>query len=145
MFLKFGEIKIEKKEFHKSKQQFDLDLVNVDQIVISGRFKHNDDGFKYFIDYEKDDIVRSVCTILPQMKGYIKYFENGKRNISLIIKDDSVLVKYNEIWNKIKKTLSMPVHDEKHIKVKVREFNGVTKTNFWGDKISKENVCIALV
>ena len=82
------------------------------------------------------------------MKGYIKYFENGKRNISLIIKDDSVLVKYNEIWNKIKKTLSMPVHDEKHIKVKVREFNGVTKTNFWGDKISKECVhctCIACI
>ena len=38
-----------------------------------------------------------------------------------MIENHSVLVKYNEIWNKIKKTLgmkfhSMPVYDEKYIK-----------------------------
>ena len=61
--------------------------------------------------------------------------------------------KYNEIWNKIKKTLntkfhSMPVYDEKYIKDKVREFGGVIKTNFLGDEIPKENVhyaCIACI
>ena len=40
----------------------------------------------------------------------------------------------------------MPVYDGKYIKAKVREFNGVTKTNFLGDEIPKENVhysCIA--
>ena len=42
-----------------------------------------------------------------------------------MIEDDSVLVKYNEIWNKIKKKLnikfhSMPVYDEKYIKAKVK-------------------------
>ena len=40
----------------------------------------------------------------------------------------------------------MPVYDEKHIKVKVREFNGVIKTNFLGEKIPKESMhytCIA--
>ena len=70
-----------------------------------------------------------------------------------LIKDDNVLDKYNEIWNKIKKTLniefhSMPVYDEKYIKAKVREFNGVIKTNFLGDEIPKENVhyaCIACI
>ena len=41
------------------------------------------------------------------MSGYIKYFENGGKNMSFTIKDNSVLVKYNEIWNKIKKTLSI--------------------------------------
>ena len=39
--------------------------------------------------------------------------------------DDDVLDKYNEIWDKIKETLSikfhsMPVFDEKYIKAKVR-------------------------
>ena len=48
-------------------------------------------------------------------------------------KHDDVLDKYYEIWDKIKKTLSiklhsMPVYDEKYMKVKVREFNGVIKT-----------------
>ena len=72
---------------------------------------------------------------MPQMSGYIKCFESG---------DDNVLIKYNEIWNKIKKTLnikfpSMPVYDEKYIKVKVREFIGVIKTNFLGDERPRED------
>ena len=52
------------------------------------------------------------------MTGYIKYFENGGKNMSFVIKDDMRLEKYNEICNKIKETLSikfhsMPVYDEK--------------------------------
>ena len=45
--LKFNNIRINKKGFHKSKQAIDLDLVTVDQIVISDKFKHSDDGFKF--------------------------------------------------------------------------------------------------
>ena len=47
--LKFDYIRLDKKEFHKSKQPIELVLVNVDQIIISEKFKHSDDGFKYFI------------------------------------------------------------------------------------------------
>ena len=47
--LKFDNIRVNKKEFHKSKQPIDLDLVNVDQIVIFEKLEHSDDGFKYFI------------------------------------------------------------------------------------------------
>ena len=73
--------------------------------------------------------------------------------MSFVIKDDGVLDKYNEIWDKIKQTLSikfngMPVYHEKYIKAKVREFNGVIKTNFLGDKIPKESMhytCIAFI
>ena len=62
--------------------------------------------------------------------------------MSFLIKNDSVLDKYNGIWNKIKKTLnikrhSMPVYDEKYINARMREFNGVIKTNFLGDEIPK--------
>ena len=49
--LKFNNIRVNKKEFHKSKQAIDLDLVNVDQIVVSDKFKHSDESFKYFIGY----------------------------------------------------------------------------------------------
>ena len=106
--LKFDNIVVNKKEFHKSKQPINLDLVNVDQIVTSDKFKHSDDGFKYFIDYKEDDIVKPLCIILLQMSGYIKYFENGGKNMSFVIKD--VLDKYNEVWNKIKKTLKITFH-----------------------------------
>ena len=43
---------------------------------------------------------------------------------------------------------SMPVYDEKYIKAKVREFNGVVNINFCGDEIPKEGVhhtCIACI
>ena len=83
------------------------------------------------------------------MSGYIKYF----KNMSFMVKNDDVLDKYKEIWDKIKETLnikfhSIPVYDEKYIKAKVREFNGVIKTNFLDGKVPKENMhytCIACI
>ena len=117
----FDNIRVNKKEFHKSKQPINLNLVNADQMVVPDKFKHGDDGFKYFIRYKEGEIVKPLCIILPKMSGYIKYFENQGKNTSFVIKDDSVLDKYNEIWNKIKNTLnikfhSMLVYDEKYIK-----------------------------
>ena len=93
--LKFYNIRFDKKEFRKSKQPINLDLVNADQIAISDKFKHNDDGFKHFIGYKKGEIVKPLCIVLPQIKGYIKYFENGGKNMSFVIKNDDVLDKYN--------------------------------------------------
>ena len=75
--LKFNNIKADKKEFHKSKQAIDLSWVNVDQIVVSDRFKRSDEGFKYFIGYQEGETVKPLCIILPQMMAYRKYFENG--------------------------------------------------------------------
>ena len=82
--LKLDNIRVNKKEFHTSKQPIDLASVNVDQIVIFDKFKHNDDGFKYFIGYKESEIVKSLCIILPQMSGYIKYFENGGKYMSVV-------------------------------------------------------------
>ena len=49
--LKFDNIRVNKKEFHKSEQPFDLDLINTEQIV-SNKFKHSDGGFRYFFVYK---------------------------------------------------------------------------------------------
>ena len=73
--------------------------------------------------------------------------------MSFFLKDDEVLDKYNEIWDVIKKKLkikfhSMPVYDEKYLKTKVREYDGVIKTNFLGNDVPKENMhytCIACI
>ena len=92
--LKFDNIRVNKKEFHNSKRPIDLDLINVDQIVVSDKFKHSDGGFKYFIGYKEDEIVKPLCIILTQMTGYIKYFENGGKNMSFMVKNDMHLDKY---------------------------------------------------
>ena len=52
--LKFNNIILNKKEFHKSKEPIDLLSVDVDQIVVSYKFKYNNQSFKYFIGYQKD-------------------------------------------------------------------------------------------
>ena len=131
--LNFDNIRVNKKELHNSMQPIDLMSVNVDQIVLSDKFKHSGEGFKYFIGYQEGEIVKPLCIILSQMNGYIKYFENGCKNTSFFVRHDNVLDKYNEIWNVIKNKLnikfhSKPVYDQKYLKVKVREFNGMIKT-----------------
>ena len=99
--LKFNNIRVNKKEFHKSKQPIDLMSVNVDQIVVSDKFKHNNEGFKYFIGYLEGGIVKSLCIILPETSGYIKYFENGGKSMFFVIKDNERGEKFENIWDMI--------------------------------------------
>ena len=151
--LRFNNIKLNKKEFHKSKEPIDLFSVDLDQIVVSDKFKHNDEGFKYFIGYQKGENVKPLCIILPQMDGYIKYFDNGGKNMSFMIKDDEIWDKYDKIWNVIKDKVgitfhSEPVYEYKYLRTKVREFDGVIKANFLGNGVPKENMyytCFACI
>ena len=117
--LKLNNIKFNKKQFHKSKQVIDLDSVDTDKIVVSDKFKHSEEGFKYFIGYQEDEIVKPLCIILPQMNGYIKYFENGGKNMSFLIKNSEAWDKYEDIWNVIKNKLkikfySQPIYENKY-------------------------------
>ena len=87
------------------------------------------------------------------MNGFIKYFENGSKNMSFLIKNDEVWDKYDKIWDVIKDKLGIKFHSEpvykyKYLKTKVREFDGVIKTNFLGNDMPKENMyytCIACI
>ena len=87
------------------------------------------------------------------MSGYIKYFDNGGKNMSLKIDDESVYLKYTEIWNNIKKSLgikfhSQPIYDDKYIKIKVKTYSSMINTLFSGNEIPKERnhyICIATI
>ena len=87
------------------------------------------------------------------MTGCIKYFENGGKNMSFMIKDDEVWDKYDNIWNVIKDKLgikfhSEPVYEYKYLKTKVREYDGEIRTNFFGNDVPKANIhftCIACI
>ena len=121
--------------------------LDVDQLVVSYKFRHNDEDFKHFIDSQEGGIVKPLCIILPEMSGYIKYFENGGKSMSLLIKDNEVWKEYQHIWDVIQDKLgikfhSEPVHDYKYLKAKLRELDGVIKTNFLGNDIPKENMLL---
>ena len=87
------------------------------------------------------------------MNGYIKYFENGGKNMSFLIKNSEVCEKYEEIQSVIKHKLNIkfhtqPIYENKYSKAKVREFDGNIKTNFLGNGLPKENTyytCIACI
>ena len=125
--LKFNDIILNKKEFHKSKKPIDLFSVNVNQIVVSDKFKHNKKVLKHFIGYEEGKIVKPLCIILPQMSGYIKYFENGGKNMSFLIKDDKVWDKYDQIWEVFKDILDINFHSEPVYELKKDYNTGVKK------------------
>ena len=61
--LKFNNIKVNKKEFHKSKKAIDLDLADTGKIVVSDKFRHSEEGFKFFIGYQEDEIVKPLCIL----------------------------------------------------------------------------------
>ena len=151
--LKLKNNRLNKKEFHKSKEPIDLFSVNLEQIVVSDKFKHDDKGFKYFVGYQKGEIIKPLCIILPQMNGCIKYFENGGKNMSFMIKDDKAWDKYDQIWNVMKDKIGIKFHSEpvceyEYLRTKVREFDGVIKTNILGNSVPKENMhytCIACI
>ena len=51
--LKFNNIRVNKKKFHKSKKPIDLMSVNVDQIGVSDKFNHNEDGLNILLVNKK--------------------------------------------------------------------------------------------
>ena len=83
------------------------------------------------------------------MNGYIKCFEDGGKNKSLLIKNSVVWEKCEDIWNVIKDKLNIKFHSEPIYENKyLREVDGSIKTNFSGNGLSKENTyytCIACI
>ena len=83
--LKFGDKEINKKEFYSSKQGISLDSVDLDKIVVSSKWKINETTYKYLCGYLNNDVIQPLCVILPQMNGYIKYFDNGGKIWHLLL------------------------------------------------------------
>ena len=95
--IKFGDKEVDKKEFYSSKQAISLGSVDLSKIVVSNKWKINDTTYKYFCGYLNDDTIQPLCVILPQTNGYIKYFDDGGKNMSFLTDDEEVYEKYNEI------------------------------------------------
>ena len=105
--IKFGDKEVNKKEFYLSKQAIFLDSVDLSKIVVSNKYKINDTTYKYFCGYLNNDVIQPLCVILSQMSGYIKYFDDGGKNMSFVTDDKEVYEKYNEIGEVVKKLLKL--------------------------------------
>ena len=68
------------------------------------------------------------------MNGYIKYFDDGGKNMSFVTDDEKVYEKYNKIWEVIRNLLKIdfivsPVRDDIYLVAKLKIFNKTTFTN----------------
>ena len=141
--IKFGDKEINRKELCSSKQAIPLDSVDLDKIVVSSKWKISDTTYKYLCGYLNNDVIQPLCVILPQMNGYIKYFDDGGKNMSFVTDDEEVYEKYNEIWEAVKKLLKVkltvgPVRDDKYLIAKLKTFNGTNRTTFTNNAIPIE-------
>ena len=133
--IKFGDKEVNKKYFYWLKQAIPLDSVDLDKIVVLNKLKINEMTWKYLCGYLNNDVVQPLCVILPQMTRYIKYFDNGNKNMSFVTEDEKVHNKYNKIWEVIRKLLKVkyasdPIRDDKYIVTKLKIFDKVNKTVF---------------
>ena len=64
--------------------------------------ENNDTTYKYFCGYLNNDVIQPLCVILPQVSGYIKYFDVGGKNMSFIMNNKEIYEKCNEIWDVVK-------------------------------------------
>ena len=105
--IKFRNEEVNKKEFYSSKQAISLDSVDLNKIVISKKWKINDTTYKHICGYLNNDSIQPLCAILPQMDGYIKYFDDGGKNMSFVTDDEKIYEKYNEIWEVIRNLIKI--------------------------------------
>ena len=78
------------------------------------------------------------------MHGYIKYFDDGGKNMTFVMDNEKVYNKYNEIWEVIRRLLKVkfaanPVRDDKYLVAKLKIFNKIDRTTFNDDK-DKNNI-----
>ena len=90
--IKFGNKEVNKKEFYSSKQAISLDSVDLDKIFVSKKWKVHGTTYKHICGYLNNDTIQPLRVILPQMDGYIKYFDDGGKNMSFVTDDEKFII-----------------------------------------------------
>ena len=86
--INFNNKKMKKSNFYKNKKMFDINDIDVNNILVSKKEKYGKyNSFKHFIGYNDNNIMKSLYLELPQMIGYINKFDKNTITMSLKVKD----------------------------------------------------------
>ena len=97
----FRRQKYQKSDFYQKKKLFKIDDIDAYKILVSRKEPYRTDrSIKYFIRYNDDDVIRSLCISLPQMIRYVKCFDSNK-TMSFVATDNKLFEKYTKIWEKL--------------------------------------------
>ena len=79
--INFEDKKIKKSDFYKNKKINRIgriDDIDVNKILVSKEEPYGKkNSLKYFIGYNDNDIIRSLCIRLPQITGYAKKIDEN--------------------------------------------------------------------
>ena len=93
--------KINKNNFYKSGNLFNIYDIDVDKILISKKEPYGKkSSLKYFLGYNDDDVIRHLCVKLSQMIGYVKHSDSSK-TMSFKVNDCRRLKKNTKKWEKV--------------------------------------------
>ena len=128
--IKFENKEVNKKVFYSSKQAISLGSADLNKIVVPKKWKINHTTYKHICGYLNNDTIQPFRIILPQMDGYIKYFDDGGKNMSFVTDDEKIYKKYNEIWEVVKNLLKIdftvnPVRDGIYLVAKLKILNRI--------------------
>ena len=91
-----------KSDFYKNKRVTKIDDINANKILVSKEEPYcTRNSFKYFIEYNDNDVIRLLCIKLPQMIGYVRKFE-GNATMSFKISDKQLLKNMKKYKKKLK-------------------------------------------
>ena len=95
--INFNNKKIKKSDcYNENKKIFNIDDIGVNTILVSQKEQYGKyNSFKYFIEYNHNDVIRTLYLGLSQMTSYInKFDENKNKNkitMSLMVKGKQLL------------------------------------------------------
>ena len=121
---KFGEIKIDKKEYHRSKKPIDLNLIDINNIVASDKIELGK-GDKYYIGCKDDEFIRPLCVIFLQISRSIKHFDDSSKKMWFLSENEEFVINCYKTWKIITNNYGykldiQPVYDKKYIKTKLK-------------------------
>ena len=152
--INFDDKKVLKSDFYKNKKAFQIGNSDVQKIWVSKKEPYGTkNAFKYFIGYNDSDVIRPLCSRLPQMIG------DAKRFVQIVTMSFRVnnkpFLKHNTIWEKVEKLLkidfeSKPVYgnDDKYMKTKTKIYAGSVITNVYNKEMPKEKApckCLSII
>ena len=99
--INFDDKKMKKSEFCKNKKVTSIDHNDVNKLLVPKKEPYvTKNSFKYFIWYNDNDVIRSLCVRLPQMTGYARRFDENT-TMPFKANNKQLLKNYNEISEKV--------------------------------------------
>ena len=126
--INFDNKNIKKSDFYKNEKLFKIEDIDI-KIFVSRKESYGRKNYiKYFIGYIDDNEIKPICIRLPQMIGYVQYFDDNKI-MSFKVTDNKLINKYNKYGKKVEESLnvkfeSKPIYgeDDKYIKAKIKSY-----------------------